>query len=290
MFSTLKQRLILGIYLFLILSIPVGAYLASQITKVNSSADNSAAIAPPVPKPTLAPAQELLDSSQKLASKSTLPTPTPEPEEDLPTTATSFGPTLALKVALEGRPANDQATRLFVGIVEGVMTNSPKFLLSFTVDLPKNGEYANLSLAGLTPGSQYSALLKGSAQIATSSAFYMSPSQSNLNDSQALTLLSGDLNDDNTINDADYALALKALGSSDVSDNWNGNADLNKDKVVNTLDLIIIKKNIGKIGASGIWSSPIPVATPSAQLSPDSSPIGGPPDSDKGHWIWVPSI
>lgn len=279
MFTTLTQRLILGVYLFIVVSIPIGAYLASQYqnTKSKAGEENIKTIVKTTPKPATSP--KTATPSAKL-----LPPPTPEATT---TTATSYGPTLSLKVSLEGRPKTDQSTRLFVGIVEGNISLNPKFLLSFTVNIPKDGSYSNLSLAGLTPGSKYSALLKGSAQIATSSAFFMSPSQTNLNDSQALNLLSGDLNDDNQINDSDKIIILKALGSSSASSNWNANADFNKDGIINTLDLVIVTKNTGKIGASGVWTSPVPIATPSASLSGDSPPIGGPGGSTDGHWIWV---
>lgn len=288
MFTTLTQRLILGIYLFIVISIPIGAYLASQYqnTKSKASEENIKTIVKNTPKPTSSPKRELLNLSKTATSSTKIPSPTPEATT---TTATSYGPTLSLKVSLEGRPKSDQSTRLFVGIVEGEITTRPRFLLSFTVNVPKEGSYSNLSLAGLTPGSKYSALLKGSAQIATSSAFFMSPAQTNLNDAKSLILPSGDLNDDNTINDADYAIILKTLGSVASSPNWNANADFNKDGVINTLDLVIVSKNIGKVGASGIWTSPVPIATPSASLSPEYPPIGGPGGSTDGHWIWVPN-
>lgn len=175
-----------------------------------------------------------------------------------------------------------------MGIIEGDIKASPKFLLSFTVNIPKDGSYSNLSLAGLTPGSKYSALLKGPAQIATSSAFFMSPAQTNLNDANPINLLSGDVNEDNQINNLDYSIVLKALGATSAQSNWNANADFNKDGIINTLDLVIVSKNTGRVGASGVWTSPIPIATPSAGLSPDSPPIGGPQGSTGGHWIWVP--
>lgn len=286
MFYSFKQRLLLGVFLFLIISIPIGAYLASQYQSVKSKADETPlnTIAQTTPVPTISPLRELLNLSELAAQSNPVTTPTPE-TESIP--ATSFGPTLSLKISLEGRNA-DQSTRLFVGIMAGDISTSPKFLLSFTIDVPVSGEYANLSLAGLTTGSKYTALLKGQAQIATSSAFYMSPNVTNLNDNTPLAMLSGDLNDDNQVSDTDYEIALKALGSTAVSSNWNPNADFNRDGVINTLDLVILTKNIGKIGASGVWSSPTPTATPSASFSSDS-PVGGPPGSAQGHWIWVPN-
>ncbi|MBI4038357.1 hypothetical protein HY384_00185 [Candidatus Daviesbacteria bacterium] len=287
MFSTLKMRLILGIYVLLILSIPAGAYLVSQNQTSKSSASQPKTESTTVkttPKPTLEPSKELLKASQKnLISNSSETSPTPQASA---TTATSFGPTLNLKISIEGR-TNDQSTRLFVGIMEGMVVSNPKFLLTFSVNLPSSGEYSNLSLAGLTSGTKYTAILKSSAQIATSSAFIMSPAATNLNNNSPINLLSGDLNDDNTINSSDYSIAQKALGSTATSANWNANADLNKDGTVNIFDLSIITKNIGKIGDSGSWASSLPkVASSSASLS-GSLPVGSPPQED-GYWIWIP--
>lgn len=290
MFSTFKQRLILGVYIFVLLTIPVGAYLASQSQTFKSKASEPISSPPPlqVPpkKPTISPAKELLETSlAEIADEETEPSPSPSPTSA--TIATSFGPTLAFKASLEGRPEGNQATRLFVGIMEGSLTVNPKFLLSFTVDLPTSGEYSNLSLAGLNPGSRYTALLKGSSQIAASAAFTMSPTVTNLNEDQPVTLVSGDLNEDNVVNTADYSIVQKAIGTTNKSANWNSNADFNSDGIVNTFDLSIIIKNIGQTGASGAWTSPIPkVATPSAGLAnpPVGSPLGEP-----GHWIWIPT-
>lgn len=286
MFTTFTQRLLLGIYIFILLSIPVGAYLVSQNQTIKGSAQEPKAVkklVPVTPKPATSPAKELLSSSE---AKSTLqPQPTPSPSPSSPTIATSFGPTLSFKVTLEGRPAENQTTKLFVGIAEGTVTTNPKFLLSFSVDLPASGEYSNLSLAGLNPGSQYTALLKGSAQIAKTITFTMSPAVTNLNDGQPITLLSGDLNEDNVVNSADYLIDQKAVGATPRSSNWDENGDLNKDGLINIFDLAIIANNIGKVGDSGAWTSPLPkVATPSASLNTPS--VGGP--ATGGYWLWIP--
>ena len=290
MFSTFKQRLLLGIYIFVLLSIPVGTYLVSQNQTIKSKAQEQKSTKKTVqitPKPTTSPAKELLKDSQGVTSASPEPS-TSSPSPSSPEIATSFGPTLSLKTTLEGRPEANQATKLFVGITEGSLTSNPKFLLNFTVDLPASGEYSNLSLAGLNPGSNYTALLKGSAQIATASAFTMSPNVTSLNDGQPLNLLSGDLNDDNVINSADYSIAKKALGAIPTMTNWNENADFNSDGVINIFDLGFITKNMGQTGASGAWTSPIPkTASPSASLT--GPPIGGPtPNSTGGYWLWIP--
>ncbi len=291
MFATFTQKLVLGIYIFILLSIPLGAYLVSEYrTVIKSSASDSKTakkIAPVTPKP-IPPAQELLDSARTTAITNLSTSPSPSPSPSSPTIATSYGPTLSLKAKLESRPEGNQTTRLFVGIAEGVLTGNPKFLLSFTVDLPASGEYANLSLAGLNPGTAYTALLKGSAQIAGSQTFTMSPTVTNLNNGQPVNLTSGDLNEDNVVNAADYSIVQKATGSIPNSSGWNENADLNKDGVINVFDLAIVTKNMGQTGASGAWTSPVPgIATPSAGLT---NPPAGAPSGESGHWIWVPNL
>ncbi len=280
MFSTLKTRLLLGVYIFIILSIPVGAYLASETQTVKSSASEGKVVTRvPVPKSSSSPAQDLLKSSEVTVGSTTTDSSTDDSSS--PTIATSFGPTLSLKITLEGRPAQNQTTKLFVGILEGTLGANPKFLLSFTVDIPADGTYTNLSLAGLTPGSTYTALVKGAAQLAGSSVFVMSPTVTNLNDGQAINLLSGDLNDDNAVTAADLAIAQKVLGTTSTSSNWNSNVDLNMDGIINLFDLAIISQNMDKTGASGAWTSPIPmVSTASASLNIHSS--------QGGYWMWLP--
>ncbi len=281
MFDSLKIRLLLGLYIFLIISIPIGAYLASQVQNTKGKAEETKTITREVPKTATssAGAREILNASESNIDDLSASLDS-SPDSESPTVATSFGPTLSLKATMEGR-SNDQSTTLFVGIIEGDLTSNPKFLLSFSVKLPPSGEYTNLSLAGLSSGTKYTALLKGNAQIATSISFVMSPNISNLNSGEALNMLTGDLNEDNVINSSDYGIVQKAFSSTSSSGNWNELADLNKDGVVNTFDLGIISKNLGKIGASGAWTSPIPVATSSASLT--GSAQGSP-----GYWIYIP--
>lgn len=286
MFSSLKSKVLLGFYILLIIAIPVGSYLISEERNLASKAQppKKTKTSESTPSASISGAKDLQRLSEQPPAKS--PTPKPSPTT---TTTVSFGPTLSLKVALDGRSKGNYATRLFVGMAEGALTTNPKFLLIFNVNLPASGEYRDLSLAGLSSGGKYTALLKGQAQIATSSAFTMSPTVTNLNDGKELNMLSGDLNDDNAINSADYSIAKKVLGTTSSSSNWNENADLNKDGVVNTIDLSIIAKNLGKVGASGSWVSPLPqIATPSASSGQASS--GQPSGLPTGYWLWVPGI
>ncbi len=266
--------------------------MASQVQNLNSSANNDTQAGPvtrPLVPPSITPAQQLV---QQLPNT---PPATPAPDS-AGTTPTSYGPTLEFKNILEGRPITDQSGKMFVGIASGTPTAAPQYILSFTVDVPASGFYSGLSLAGLTQGSQYTAYLKGQAQIATSSAFIMAPNTTQLNSDQPLTLLTGDLNDDNVINSADLSIAKQAMSSTSTSPNWNPLVDFNKDGVVNSADLALILKNFGKTGTSGMWVSPVPTASPSASVP---SGIGGPSASDSanfphpntgsgGYWMWVP--
>ena len=266
MFDSVKSKIFLGFYVFLILSIPVGAYFIQQRQSASVSASN--------------PLQRTITHipDDDVTPKSSTPTPSPNLSEDTDTTLlpSSYGPTLKLILKLEGRPEGKEASKVFVGIAEGTITQKPKYLLTFNLDLPDSGVFEGLSLAGLTSGSQYTAYIKGPAQIVSASTFTMSPSSTNLNNNQPITLVSGDLNDDNAINSGDYSIALSAYGSNSTSGNWNLNTDLNLDGVINTYDLSIISKNLSKIGDSGLWTSP-PPATKSG------SPTGG-------YWFWMPEI
>ncbi|MBI2600972.1 hypothetical protein HYW42_03385 [Candidatus Daviesbacteria bacterium] len=298
MFSSTKIRVILGVYIFLVLSIPVGAYLASQNQTIKSSASQAVKKTFTISTPSAIPEEKLspIDELKLLSEQDTTEaSPTPQ-SSDPPTLSVSFGPTLSIKLSLQGRPGDKQNAKMFVGIIEGAVNTSPKYLLSFTIDLPTSGEFDNISLAGLTPNNTYTAIIKGPAQIATASAFLMSPTKTNLNNGDVVNLLSGDLNEDNMINTADSDIAKSAFGTTPSSTSWNDNIDLNKDGVINNMDLSIILKNQGAVGATGVWSStPRQESSSSAYLVPDTKAIGGPnnppsihPSNQSGYWIWVP--
>jgi len=103
----------------------------------------------------------------------------------------------------------------------------------------------------------------------------MSPTETNLNSSQPLFLTTGDLNEDNTINSADYTIAKNLYGTTPASSEWNFRVDFNLDGIINNVDLAYIIKNFGKTGVSSTWLSAPATATGSG------SPSGG-------YWLWVP--
>jgi uncharacterized repeat protein (TIGR01451 family) len=63
-----------------------------------------------------------------------------------------------------------------------------------------------------------------------------------------VTLVPGDINDDNRVDDADFELLADAFGSRSGQSNWNDAADLNCDGKVNIYDLGLLADNFGKNG------------------------------------------
>lgn len=211
------------------------------------------------PKP---PAGDIDTSTEELAEL-------PESSQEAQLT---FGPTLAFQLNLEGREESNQAGQIFLGLAAGAPQTNPTYLLSFLINIGSDGRHEGLSLSGLEIGKSYTAYIKGTAQIATASAFTVKPAFNNLG---TLKLLSGDLNEDNVINSADFAIAKNALGSNPNSSNWNTNVDINKDNVINIFDIAFIVKNLNQTGAGGSWGStpPTKTATSSASLR-TNRPVG----------------
>lgn len=276
-----RQKILIISFFVVILLVPIASLLISarnsaspQQTTLGPRLSNLTGLNEPTEVPKTTALEELKNLAQ--AAPSAQPSVSPSPDPAL-TSATSFGPTLTFKLITQGHPANNQATQVFVGLAAGNVTNQPTYLLSFTVDVPASGLFEGLSLAGLESGTTYTAYIKGSSTLATASAFYMAPGVSNLNNGSPLTLLAGDLNEDNIVNSADYSIAKGLYGTTQSSANWNPRADLNIDGVINTLDLGYIAANYGKTGMSGAWFSP-----------PPATSSGGLQGGVGGYWIWIP--
>lgn len=287
------RMIILASFLVVIAIIPVAAFLLSQNFKSSSSANATQTV---VKKP-ISKTQDATKSGSILDEPGAetpidggdaSPSPSPSP------TTTVSGPTLGFKLSAEGRSSGDQSNKVFVGIVQGSSSGAtPNYLLSFTVDVPSSGDYNQISLAGLTPGTSYTAYLKGQAQIATSSAFLMLPSTSTLNNGFALKLTTGDVNDDNVINQADYDIVRAYFGTTRASNNWNPILDFNLDGIVNGFELGMISNRIGATGATtgstGPWIS-TPTSSPTSSLNTNSN-IGGITSknpTENGYWQWIP--
>lgn len=288
-----KDKIILVSIAILVLLIPAGTYAMSLRFKSTSSAsgiNNKTDVPKEVPK--TPPLDDLKTSlAQKTGVDTASPSPTPQPTPEV-----FFGPTLKFKFSLEGRPSGKQATKMFVGIASGrpATGTTPQYILSYQVDVPDSGAYDNLSLAGLTQGSTYTAYLKGPVQLATSSAFLLNPT---INDLGTVKLITGDVNQDNVINNLDYDLVKAKIGATPKSSNWNPNFDFNLDSIINSWDLGIISAHLGKTGESGEVKSRVTEA-PSGFSDIDKIPIGGseaaippppdPPTGQSGYWFWVP--
>ena len=251
-----RTILFVGGYVVVLISIPLTFMLvqSSQIfrsrasevkTNINTSQKTTSEV------PSSSPLEDL-----KALSESQIPQPGVQSATS-PSSAVSFGPTLKFLINIEGRTANKQSTsKVFVGISSGIPTTKPTYLLTFSVEVPASGIFSDLSLAGLTTGSTYTAYIKGPGQIDKAVPFTMSSTETNLNNGQALILTSGDLNEDNQVSEVDQNLVTTLYSTTPNSSNWNPNADFNADGIVNQLDVNIVKANLGKIGDSGIWVSP----------------------------------
>lgn len=300
-----KEKIILVSIAILLLLIPAGTYALSLRFKTVSSASSAAGKTGGGQKE-VPNTSSLDDLKTQLAQKTGVDTSTQSPTPE-PTPEVFFGPTLKFKIILEGRPTTRQATKLFVGIASGKPATgaTPQYILSYQVDVPDSGDYTNLSLAGLTQGSTYTAYLKGPAQIATSSSFLLNPT---INDLGTKKLITGDVNEDNIINQLDYDLLKAKIGTTPKSSNWNPNLDFNLDNIVNSWDLGIISAHLGTVGESGEVKSTI-TELPTGFSDIDKIPIGGPSPSPlptipyqqtsnippppeltpgEGYWFWVP--
>ncbi len=315
--SRLRTVLLL-IYLLIIAVVPTLAFVLSKSFNASSSANNSSKtpskVVTTVTQPREVPAS--LPDTEVEDEPSSSPSPSP-------TVNLVIGPTLSLKVRFEGRPANNQAMKkLFVAIAQGDIPKNPEYLLQYNTEVSNTGEIEGLSLAGLTPGTTYTAFIKGEAQISTASAFLMRPNQTILNNNQAIELTTGDLNDDNTINTADLNLLRQALYAKPSDTKWYARADFNLDDIINLLDQALIVKNLNRSGVNGPWQSTT-AASSSAQLNagsvvsestpqpnfqtinsfkqlieaqispatpmPTPTPITTPmPTESSGYWMWVP--
>lgn len=273
---TKKQIIALAGFFIILIAIPISFYLVKQTQIFRSKASSTKSDTGPVtktPSTTGSSISDLLNATQ--GSPESTSSASSAPAENL-----AFGPTLNLTISIEGRPNNKQADKVFVGLALGATQTNPSYILTFSIDVPDSGIFKGLSLAGLNPGSNYTAYVKGASTIDSASTFTMTPTESNLNDNNPLTLLSGDLNEDNTINSADYSICKGLYGTTPKSANWNIRADFNRDSIINNYDLVFITKNMGKTGASGPWVSTPKISSGSATSSAgliNKSNVGGPP-------------
>jgi hypothetical protein len=284
-----REKIILAVIFALIILIPSGSFVLSQaLTPSPPSSDIGSYTPVTTPKevPDDSPLSKLVKELQA--------TPSPSPTSIINVTPTAtdtatllLGQTLSFRLVLEGRPFEKYATKVFLGLGQGNIQNSPSYLLSFLVNIPDSGIYTNLPLAGLDEGQTYTAYIKGPSQLATASAFVVKPTPIDLGN---LNLITGDVNEDNVIDNLDYNIVKSALGLTPDSTNWNPVLDFNLDNRINTLDLTIVNRNLGKIGLSGPWYSSQQTATKSATVSgsPYSGSADNSPKTGKGYWMWMP--
>lgn len=279
---SLRDRLIIAAIIAITILIPTGAYVMSLRFKTQSQAReyNTPVTQSKTEATTSSKLKEALDrlnqtqnqtgggssggSGVTSGAQTTTQTGTDDNTVSVSDAQLVLGPVLGFSLILQGRPPDNQSTRAFLGIAQGQPTTRPAYLLSFMVTIPASGSFDGISLSGLSTGTTYTAYIKSEAQIATSSGFVVKTTPSNLG---GLSLLTGDVNEDNVIDILDYNLVKTAIGLTPSSPTWNSLYDFNLDNIINSWDLSIILANLNKIGASGAWYSYTPVATASAYTS-----------------------
>lgn len=300
---TIRDRIIIAAILILVILIPTGAYVLSLRFKTQSQAQEyNGPVTSPKPS-TSSKLEEALDRLSKVdeddegSGTSSNQTTTENGLDEDSDSQLILGPTLGFSVVIQGRPLDNQTTKAFLGIAAGQPTTRPTYLLSFMVNIPASGAFDGISLSGLDTGQTYTAYLKGSAQIATASSFVVKATPTNL---ATLNLITGDVNEDNVVDTADYNLVKGSLGATPSSSKWNALFDFNLDNIINSWDLNIVTANLTKIGASGPWYSYSPIASASAQTSllPTERNMGsasseimpGTQTSPRpGYWMWIPN-
>lgn len=287
-----REKIILAVIFGLMILIPSGSFVLSQALTSSPAPSSDINSYTPISSPKAVASDSPL--SKLVKELQATPSATPNSLININPTATEgatllLGQTLGFRLIMEGRPFEKYAAKVFLGLASGEIINNPKYLLSFLINVPDSGIYTGLPLAGLDEGQTYTAYIKGPAQLATASAFIVKPTPIDLG---ILNLITGDVNEDNVIDSADYNLVKAALGQTPSSQTWNSNLDFNMDNRINTLDLTIVSKNLGKVGMSGPWYSSQKAATKSATVSGSPSVSGGPdngPQTGKGYWMWMPA-
>lgn len=306
---SIRDRFIIGGIVLLILLIPAGAYVLSLRYKTQSQAQeyNFPVTSPKTEATTSSRLKDALDRlNQQNSTGSTGSTAGTQTTTETGLDGSGsdsqliLGPTLGFSVILQGRPLDNQATKAFLGIAAGTAVTRPTYLLSFMVNIPSSGSFDGISLSGLDTGQTYTAYIKGESQIATSSSFTVKATPTNL---AALNLVTGDVNEDNVIDNSDYNLVKAAIGATPSSTKWNALFDFNMDNIINSWDLNIVLANLGKTGASGAWYSYSPISTASTSALLKTSAIGSQSGeitpgtqqpqpaftNKKGYWMWVPN-
>lgn len=111
------------------------------------------------------------------------------------------------------------------------------------VEVDDAGNYATQNLPA-TAGSYVVSVKTGSWLRDTSSAVDTSVGASGVN----LSLINGDIDDDNEVGIGDYAVLSSTYGSVPGDVNWSAAADLNGDESVDIGDYAILSANYGLIG------------------------------------------
>lgn len=127
----------------------------------------------------------------------------------------------------------------------------------FRVKIRRQGETNALEQLDLVPGADRIRLMRNEAGpldvlVAGGSwlakTVHLASSDDDAVELGPIELTNGDVNQDNTVNIADFLRFRQAFGSTPENSNWVATADLNLDGSVNILDFLTLRRSFGQSG------------------------------------------
>ncbi len=160
-----------------------------------------------------------------------------------PSTTTNF---VAADVTLWGA---------LLGFAELSDTSVPRSRVPVTVTILRNGSIFETKLVGMTDAGRFSTYTnaRGDVEVVVKPDHFLSRRTPMTVTDQAgylpyMVFLNGDINNDNEVGPADFALLAVAFGSFDGDPNYTNAADLNDDGEVGPADFSILATNFGSFG------------------------------------------
>jgi hypothetical protein len=135
-----KEKIILAVIFGLIILIPSGSFVLSQVIAPSPAPTEEIGSYTPVSSPKAASDDSPL--SKLVKELQATPSATPNSLINVTPTATEgatllLGQTLGFRLILEGRPFEKYAAKVFLGLSNGQITNNPQYLLSFLINVPE---------------------------------------------------------------------------------------------------------------------------------------------------------
>lgn len=160
-----------------------------------------------------------------------------------PSTTTNL---VAAEVTLQGA---------LLGFGELFDTTVPRSRVPVTVAIHQSGSIVDAKVTGMTDSGRFSTytLVRGDVEVVVKPDTFLSRRVTMTVTDQPsylpyMVFANGDINNDNEVGPADFALLAMAFGSFDGDPNYTNAADLNDDGEVGPADFAILASNFGSFG------------------------------------------